>query len=226
MNSGYWPVYHLDDKVNSVESNMPYRQLPYALFMLVVSILSMACPRSGLSIVSSWAGTVGHPVHDTFMTLGILELWLHRAVGTRKAGLIEVLRITALSASIVLSLKLGIHFLAKGFHGLDAVGGWGGQLLALGQRPDGTRMDGFPSGHTCAVTMLAWLLTDKYPKFGVFFYGLSGLIAYSRWESSAHYGFQVLAGAILGIAIVVCTQNYRIASGMVQGTDTRSDTQR
>jgi membrane-associated phospholipid phosphatase len=114
----------------------------------------------------------------------------------------------------VLFFKVGTTLLAKWAAVSPTIAALFGWQLALGMRPDGKRMDGFPSGHTCAVTMLAWILTDKYPKFGFAFYGLAALIGYSRWESNAHYGSQVLAGAILGLAVAGLTQKFRDKVGM------------
>jgi membrane-associated phospholipid phosphatase len=43
---------------------------------------------------------------------------------------------------------------------------------------------------------------------------MAALIGYSRWESNAHYGSQVLAGAILGLAVAALTQRFRDRVGM------------
>ncbi|MFM7186459.1 MAG: phosphatase PAP2 family protein [Armatimonadota bacterium] len=192
----------------------PKRHLPYAILMLVVSTLSIFLPQTGNPAIAKLAGTIGHPVHDTFLTLGIMELWMNRPSGHRRESLIECLRVTGLLAGIVLFFKVGTTLIAKWAAVSPVIQLMFGWLLALGVRPDGKRMDGFPSGHTCAVTMLAWILTDKYPKFGFVFYGLAALIGYSRWESNAHYGMQVLAGAILGLAVAGLTQRFRDLVGM------------
>jgi len=192
----------------------PKRHLPYAILILVISALSILLPQSGNPAIAKLAGTIGHPVHDTFLTLGIMDLWLNRPKGHRREGLLECLRVTGLLAGIVLFFKVGTTLLAKWAVTSPLLSTMFGWLLELGKRPDGKRMDGFPSGHTCAVTMLAWILTDKYPKFGFVFYGLAALIGYSRWESNAHYGSQVLAGAILGLVVAGLTQRFRDRVGM------------
>jgi undecaprenyl-diphosphatase len=178
----------------------PKRHLPYAIFMIVVSLLSIFLPQTGNPAIAKLAGTIGHPVHDTFLTLGIMELWMNRPKGHRREGLLECLRVTGLLAGIVLFFKVGTTLLAKWAAVSPFIS------AAFGWR--------FPSGHTCAVTMLAWMLTDKYPKFGFAFYGMAALIGYSRWESNAHYGSQVLAGAILGLAVAAFTQRFRDRVGM------------
>ena len=190
------------------------RHFVYAILMVVVSILSIVLPQTGNPAYAKLAGTIGHPVHDTFLTLGIMELWFNRPKGHRREGLLECIRVTGFLAGIVLFFKVGTTLLAKAAAALPVISTMFGWLLALGMRPDGKRMDGFPSGHTCAVTMLAWMLTDKYPKFGFAFYGMAALIGYSRWESNAHYGSQVLAGAILGLVVAAFTQRFRDRVGM------------
>ena len=158
----------------------PKRHLPYAILILVISALSILLPQSGNPAIAKLAGTIGHPVHDTFLTLGIMDLWMNRPKGHRREGLVECLRVTGLLAGIVLFFKVGTTLLAKWAAVSPMIATLFGWQLALGMRPDGKRMDGFPSGHTCAVTMLAWILTDKYPKFGFAFVALGPIPTRSR----------------------------------------------
>jgi membrane-associated phospholipid phosphatase len=67
-------------------------------------------------------------------------------------------------------------------------------------RPSGTD-GGFPSGHAAASCALALLLTERLPKGAPIWYALAGLITWSRVETGAHYPYQIVSGAILGIVL-------------------------
>ncbi len=67
-------------------------------------------------------------------------------------------------------------------------------------RPSGTD-GGFPSGHTAAHVCLATLFSSAYPKWTWVWYGWAGLMAWSRVSCGAHFGYQVVAGAVLGFAV-------------------------
>ena len=59
----------------------------------------------------------------------------------------------------------------------------------------------FPSGHTLVSFEAATALTVYHRKWGVAAFALAALIAYSRLYLFVHYPTDVLAGAVLGIAI-------------------------
>lgn len=72
----------------------------------------------------------------------------------------------------------------------------------LGPRPSGGD-GGLPSGHTACHVALAYILTERFPKWSPAFYTIAGAIAWSRVGDGAHYAYQVLAGAILGFAVAI-----------------------
>lgn len=75
-------------------------------------------------------------------------------------------------------------------------------------KPAGLLYAGFPSGHTMAAFLLAWLIWRRYPKLGPLWFGMATLIAWSRVEVHAHYPYQVIAAAFLGCAVgrLICSR--------------------
>jgi membrane-associated phospholipid phosphatase len=95
---------------------------------------------------------------------------------------------------------VGVMLTETALYGLIKLATWKG--LHLFARPSGTD-GGFPSGHTAAHCALAFLLTERFPKLGVLWYGWAALMAWSRVESGAHFAYQTVAGAILGIGVAL-----------------------
>lgn len=67
---------------------------------------------------------------------------------------------------------------------------------------------GFPSGHATAAFLLAWLIWKRYPKLGPFWFGMAALIGWSRVENQAHFPYQVIAGAAIGmgLGLLICSR--------------------
>jgi hypothetical protein len=61
----------------------------------------------------------------------------------------------------------------------------------------------FPSGHTTQAFAVASVIAAHYPSFWVqaAAYGIAGLVGLSRMEQGAHYASDVLAGALIGVAV-------------------------
>jgi undecaprenyl-diphosphatase len=64
-----------------------------------------------------------------------------------------------------------------------------------------------PSGHSAAAFLMATLVFHFYPVSGVIAYMWAGLIALSRVLLGVHYPGDILAGAVLGIAISILSIN-------------------
>ncbi|HEY3332730.1 MAG TPA: phosphatase PAP2 family protein [Capsulimonadaceae bacterium] len=76
------------------------------------------------------------------------------------------------------------------------------KLLVHAPRPDHrAAMDGFPSGHTMAAFALAYVVTEIDPRLGVLWYIIAAAMGWSRVECGAHYPYQVIIGALMGIAM-------------------------
>jgi membrane-associated phospholipid phosphatase len=69
-------------------------------------------------------------------------------------------------------------------------------------RPNGGT-GGFPSGHATHAFAMAFLLTLFFPRFCWVWYSCAAAIAWSRVETDWHTGFQVTAGIVLGIMLVL-----------------------
>ena len=65
----------------------------------------------------------------------------------------------------------------------------------------GVPIGGWPSGHQVSMFGLAWVLMVARPRWGWAAFGLAALMGWARIESHAHYPFQVLSGAALGMAL-------------------------
>jgi len=61
----------------------------------------------------------------------------------------------------------------------------------------------FPSGHTTQAFAVASVIAAHYDSAWVdaIAYGMAGLVGYARMEQDAHYASDVIAGAIIGIAV-------------------------
>lgn len=60
---------------------------------------------------------------------------------------------------------------------------------------------GFPSAHEVSTWALAWLVFQFWPRLAPVWFGLGVAIGWARLEAHAHYPYQVLAGAALGVGL-------------------------
>lgn len=72
--------------------------------------------------------------------------------------------------------------------------------IVLKPRPDGSDNYSFPSGHTTSAFSGASFIQRRYGwKYGVPSYILASFVGYSRIQAKKHDGWDVLAGATIGI---------------------------
>ena len=155
--------------------------------LLLGGIAASYLPRSdGHGTIRIGADYLGGILNTLFLILGAIALLVPAYQSRGKAGLgKEFLRVAAL----MLAETIFVHLL-KVITGL-----W----LKILSRPSGG-WQGFPSGHTSAALVMSYLLTCRYPRLAIVWYAFAGLIAWSRVESGAHFPYQVIGGAIVGIS--------------------------
>ena len=113
--------------------------------------------------------------------------------------LIFTMPATALGSSIMIGDQKGAWQFTKGFL-LN-------QALTIGlktaidkPRPDLSNNSSFPSGHTSITFQSAAFIQKRYGwKYGAAAYALAGFTGYSRIQADKHDGWDVLAGAIIGV---------------------------
>lgn len=173
----------------SVVSRFPSgSHLPHLLGVIVVlaSILfAFVIGNTETAVSNRIADAASNPVNTTFLSLGILGL-LALAYADRS-------RACALRVTVVMLTETALVHLIKFTTG---------HLLHVWPRPSGGE-GGFPSGHAAAACSLAYLLTERMPRLVPLWYGLAALISWSRVEAGAHYPYQIVGGAILGLTVAL-----------------------
>jgi undecaprenyl-diphosphatase len=66
----------------------------------------------------------------------------------------------------------------------------------------------FPSGHTAAAFLFAWMIHTIYPTFSVIAFIWAALVGLSRVLQGVHYPTDIVAGAALGSSCAYLSINY------------------
>ena len=149
----------------------------------VTSIIALTMQPSHNYAVKSVGDFLGSKGNDLFLILSnmLIIIWAWRK------RLTSVIKLT-------LTLDLSVFILVQGL-----------KLIHLAPwflRPNGSN-GGFPSGHATHAFGMAFLLTLYFPKLSWLWYFCAAAISWSRVETEWHTGFQVTAGIVLGIALVL-----------------------
>jgi membrane-associated phospholipid phosphatase len=121
---------------------------------------------------------------------------------------------TITSAGDIILIALPTATLASTFIIGDKKGSWqftkslllteaityGLKYSVIKQRPDMSDYNSFPSGHTSTAFQSASFIHLRYGfKYSIPAYALAGFTAYSRLDAKKHDGWDILAGAIIGV---------------------------
>lgn len=110
-----------------------------------------------------------------------------------------ILPISAVATSALLKDKPGVWQFTKSFALNLAVTG-AGKVLINKRRPLQGGDHAFPSGHTSVAFQSASYFQRRYGfKYSIPAYVLASFTAYSRYNAARHDGWDILAGAIVGI---------------------------
>ncbi len=67
----------------------------------------------------------------------------------------------------------------------------------------------FPSGHASSACLSAVLLSDALPKLRPLWWALAVVVSASRVHNRMHHGSDVVAGAVIGIAMGMAAKRFR-----------------
>ena len=65
----------------------------------------------------------------------------------------------------------------------------------------------FPSGHTAVAFCFAYILAKYLPRYRIYFYLLASIMGFERIEELKHFPSDVVAGAVIGIAVGMLLSN-------------------
>jgi membrane-associated phospholipid phosphatase len=104
-----------------------------------------------------------------------------------------------LATTFIVGDTKGSWQFTKGFLLTEAVT-YGLKLAVNKQRPDRSNQNSFPSGHTSTAFHSASFIHKRYGfTYSLPVYALAGFTAFSRIYGEKHDGWDVLAGALIGI---------------------------
>jgi membrane-associated phospholipid phosphatase len=90
------------------------------------------------------------------------------------------------------------------------------------ERPDGDDNESFPSEHAAQCVAAAMIIEREYPgPVGALAYGLAGLVSMSRIEAKKHHPRDVIAGGLIGCAVVLATRQLRLVLNGVSQVSSR-----
>ncbi len=142
------------------------------------------------------ADRLGHELYVSYIvvTFFVIVATAYRRRGTEGVALAWWMPDIALVTTIFgdafkLKLPAGFHFGSYGDYIFNAT------------RPysHGVGDHGFPSGHTMFAFAISFLVAEIDPRAGALWYAFAVAVGWGRVESAAHYPYQVLFGAPMGV---------------------------
>ncbi|WP_416448303.1 phosphatase PAP2 family protein [Leeuwenhoekiella sp. A2] len=113
--------------------------------------------------------------------------------------LLVAMPVSVMATTLILKDRKGSWQFTKGFLFNQAF--TFGMKVALNKpRPKGNGDNAFPSGHTSTTFQSASFIHKRYGfKYSIPAYALAGFTAFSRINAEKHDGYDILAGAVVGI---------------------------
>ena len=161
---------------------MPQQILRRALAVIAVTLgatLLVSFPDN--SLPDACAHFLSDHVNDTFQIVAhVLVLGLAWRLRSWRPALVDLSVAGVVTGVVQLSKRFFIHPIAI--------------------RPSGG-FEGFPSGHASATFSLAFVLSLYFPRLWWLWYGVAGLVTWSRIQTNAHTEWQITAGMLFGTMV-------------------------
>lgn len=122
-----------------------------------------------------------------------------KAIESSGDVILFTLPLATLTSTFIIGDEQGSWQFLKGLI-LNGAITYGLKLSINKRRPDRSNVNSFPSGHTSTTFQSASFVHKRYGfKYSIPAYALAGFTAFTRLESKKHDGWDVFAGAIIGI---------------------------
>ena len=178
----------------------------------------------------NWFVTSGLLFFSSFLTYGQMESLTSSQKTNKTAGDVLLVTMPTLamgSTFIWQDGQKGTYQFSKALAGTIALT-YGLKLVINKERPNGENNYSFPSGHTSVAFASAAFVQKRYGwEYGIPAYVLAGYVGYTRIKATKHDGWDVLAGAAIGVGMsYLFTKPYEgkkklsVSSGFIKNTPT------
>lgn len=160
----------------------------YWLPLLALGVLCIACrdsnPTDGRQIAKLFSGSY-YKIYIVVSIATLLGFAIHRRKMKTIFWALELI-FSCLIITNVLKYSLPLGRPPRMNDGVIVPGGYS---------------PGFPSAHTAFAFGLAWLIFVLKPRYSPLWFAMAVAVGWSRVEIRAHYPYQVICGAVLGIVL-------------------------
>lgn len=146
------------------------------------------------------------PLKYLYIVFFILIIFNIQCISAQKSGVetagdigLILVPVAAFTSTLIKEDKQGTWQFTKGFLLNQAVT-YGLKVTINKPRPDLSDNNSFPSGHTSTTFQSASFIQRRYGfKYSIPAYAIAGFTAFSRIDARKHDGWDVLAGAVIGV---------------------------